>query len=75
MKSNMIAIMMLGFASLNHVVADDLQFYYDLPSQSTECFIQNLQEADHVIVTAMPIKQEDKIMMMVNNPAGRELDR
>lgn len=55
--------------------AEETNFYYELPSQSTECFLQHMAERDRTIATSMPIKHEDQIMMMVINPQGRELDR
>ena len=64
----MLAVMALG-------KAEDIQFYYDLGSEATECFLQNLQEGDRTIAITLPIKTNSKIMMMVNTPQGRELDR
>lgn len=58
-----IAVSVMAFAS-----AEEINFYYDIPSQSTECFLQHMAEGDRTIATSMPIKHEDSIMMMINNP-------
>jgi hypothetical protein len=69
------AAALLMLASFGGALADDTQFYYEMPSQTTECFLQNLVENERTIASVTSVDSSKKVMMMVNNPQGRELDR
>jgi hypothetical protein len=48
MKSRLVSFF-VAFASLGAAHAEELQFYYDVPTQSTECFLSNLVEGHRTI--------------------------
>ena len=53
--------------------AEDLKFFYTVPAQANQCFLQNMLQ-DHQ-GTVIVSKFDKNIMLTINDPKGRELDR
>lgn len=67
----MLGIMAASFVAI--ATAEDLKFFYTVPSQANQCFLQNMLQ-DHQ-GTVIVSKFEQNIMLTINDPKGRELDR
>ena len=60
--------------AISLVVAEELKFSYTVSESTTQCFMSNLIFGSKAILT---VKTGDnaKIMMTVNDPKGKEIER
>ena len=67
-------MLLLVVALTSVAFAEELKFSYTLTEATTQCFMSNLISGSRAMVS---IKTGDnaKIMMMINDPKGKELDR
>jgi hypothetical protein len=55
-------------------LAEELKFSYTLEGGLTQCFMNNLIEGSRAMVNVKTM-DNSKIMMMINDPRGKEIDR
>ena len=68
-------IAFLAIACINVVLAEDLKFFYSLSAGTTQCWLQNLMEFHKCTVVIENAAESNSLMLMVNDPKGKELDR